>query len=111
LSSELGALTRLVDMIVCDNAGLCGDIPTGVTPDAHSTHCPAGATFGTLLGLDCATSTPTESPSSPTSVSGEQPLKDNWFRKRDVAREQAFPQKYSWFRKQAKQEEVKNSTN
>jgi len=102
-------------MVVCKNAGLCGDIPAGVTPHANSVWgCPT-ALVGTLLGSECPTSTPTALPStSPTTIpgsppTGEQPLKDNWFRKRDVAREQAFPQKYSWFRKQAKQDEDKNS--
>eukprot|EP00241_Pyramimonas_parkeae_P008364 CAMPEP_0114230746 /NCGR_PEP_ID=MMETSP0058-20121206/3641_1 /TAXON_ID=36894 /ORGANISM="Pyramimonas parkeae, CCMP726" /LENGTH=86 /DNA_ID=CAMNT_0001341981 /DNA_START=1129 /DNA_END=1389 /DNA_ORIENTATION=- len=53
---------------------------------------------------------PTESIFTPTGVSGDQPLKDNWFRKRDVARKDAFPQKYSWFRKESKREAGINST-
>jgi len=49
-------------------------------------------------------SAPTSSPTEyiPARAPGEQPLKDNWFRKRDVARQKAFPQKYSWWRKQEK---------
>jgi len=46
---------------------------------------------------------------TPTSFSRDQPLKDNWFRKRDVARKEAFPQKYSWLRKQAKPEAGMNN--
>jgi len=111
LPSELGALTNLAYMLVCNNTGLCGDIPAGVTPGTYSTWC-LSVTGGTLLGSECPTLPPTGSPSTasqaitiPTSSpKGEQPLKDNWFRKRDLAREQAFPQKFSWFRKQAKQE-------
>jgi len=127
LPSELGFLTRLTRMWVCNNPGLCGDIPAGVTPDAESGWgCPT-ALGGTLLGSDCPTSppttaspsmsptaapssSPTESAYTPTSVSGDQPLKDNWFRKRDVARKEAFPQKHSWYRKQAKREAGMNST-
>jgi len=98
----LGTLTGLANMYIGNNPGLCGDIPAGVTPDAHSTHCPI-ATGGTLLGSMCAASSPTpDFTSSPTSLPGEYPLKENWFRKRDVARKDAFPQKYSWFSKQAK---------
>jgi len=50
------------------------------------------------------TSPPTESPTTiPTSMhpTSDQPLKDNWFRKRDVARHESYPQKNSWIRKQA----------
>lgn len=36
--------------------------------------------------------------------SREQPLKDNWFRKRAEARKAAFPQKHSWFKKEAKRQ-------
>mmetsp|Transcript_39645 Transcript_39645/g.75870 ORF Transcript_39645/g.75870 Transcript_39645/m.75870 type:complete len:260 (+) Transcript_39645:115-894(+) len=131
LPSELLALTS-VDLLVCQNARLCGYIPVGMTFFSDYT-CPA-ATGGTLLGSACPTLPPTTAPSSsptvspsmsptaassssptestytPTSVPGDQPLKDNWFRKRDVARKEAFPQKHSWFRKQAKREAGMNST-
>jgi len=43
-----------------------------------------------------------EDNSTPVADSGEHPLRENWFRKRDVAREYAFPQKHAWVRKQAK---------
>eukprot|EP00241_Pyramimonas_parkeae_P011498 CAMPEP_0114259008 /NCGR_PEP_ID=MMETSP0058-20121206/19648_1 /TAXON_ID=36894 /ORGANISM="Pyramimonas parkeae, CCMP726" /LENGTH=218 /DNA_ID=CAMNT_0001373995 /DNA_START=234 /DNA_END=890 /DNA_ORIENTATION=+ len=116
LPSELGALTRLTRLFLCNNTGLCGYIPAGVTPRPFSGHCPT-ALGGTLLGSECPTSPPTEAPtyvaatrtptesiSNPESDSGDHPLKDNWFRKRDVARKNAFPQKHSWFRKQAMKE-------
>lgn len=45
-----------------------------------------------------------ESVSNPTDLAAEYPLKDNWFRKREVARLDAFPQRHSWFNKQAKRE-------
>eukprot|EP00241_Pyramimonas_parkeae_P023474 CAMPEP_0114296100 /NCGR_PEP_ID=MMETSP0059-20121206/11134_1 /TAXON_ID=36894 /ORGANISM="Pyramimonas parkeae, Strain CCMP726" /LENGTH=286 /DNA_ID=CAMNT_0001418231 /DNA_START=138 /DNA_END=998 /DNA_ORIENTATION=- len=111
LPTELGALSRLTNMWVCDNSGLCGDIPAGVTPTTTTSYgCPT-ALGGTLLGSHCPTSPPTtESTYTPTSVPGDQPLKDNWFRKRDVARKEAFPQKHSWFRKQAKLEAGMKST-
>jgi len=100
-------------MWVCSNPSLCGDIPAGVTPTAYSGYCPT-ALGGTQLGSDCPTSPPTSAPTestyTPTSVPGDQPLKDNWFRKRDVARKEAFPQKHSWYRKQAKREVDMNST-
>mmetsp|Transcript_43234 Transcript_43234/g.81050 ORF Transcript_43234/g.81050 Transcript_43234/m.81050 type:complete len:124 (+) Transcript_43234:786-1157(+) len=116
------SLTR---RLVCNNTGLCGDIPAGVTPDTHSSYGCSTALEGTLLGSECPTSpptalmSPTSAPSSsptgptftPTSVSGDQPLKDNWFRKRNVARIAAYPQKHSWFRKQARQKLMKNNIN
>lgn len=43
---------------VCNNTGLCGDIPAGVTPAAHSMVC-LTALGGTLLGSDCPTLPPT----------------------------------------------------
>mmetsp|Transcript_23388 Transcript_23388/g.44612 ORF Transcript_23388/g.44612 Transcript_23388/m.44612 type:complete len:583 (-) Transcript_23388:555-2303(-) len=46
---------------------------------------------------------PTTSPAKPAE-SREQPLKDNWFRKRAEARKAAFPQKHSWFKKEAKRQ-------
>jgi len=114
------SLTR---RLVCNNTGLCGDIPAGVTPDTHSSYGCSTALEGTLLGSECPTSpptalmSPTSAPSSsptepsfsPTSVPGDQPLKENWSRKRAVARKEAFPQKYSWFRKQANQDSQKIS--
>eukprot|EP00241_Pyramimonas_parkeae_P008135 CAMPEP_0114229152 /NCGR_PEP_ID=MMETSP0058-20121206/2746_1 /TAXON_ID=36894 /ORGANISM="Pyramimonas parkeae, CCMP726" /LENGTH=170 /DNA_ID=CAMNT_0001340191 /DNA_START=654 /DNA_END=1167 /DNA_ORIENTATION=+ len=122
-SDELAALTSLSVFYVCDVPGLCGDVPAGVVPSGFSS-CSAGATSGTLLGSDCPSLTPSASPSfaptvssaptsSPTAsptestifppnTSGKQPLKENWFRKRDAARIKAFPQRHSWFRKQAK---------
>mmetsp|Transcript_49025 Transcript_49025/g.93713 ORF Transcript_49025/g.93713 Transcript_49025/m.93713 type:complete len:138 (-) Transcript_49025:372-785(-) len=121
IPSELMALTGLTKMVVCDNIGLCGDVPAGLTLHSYSGYC-ATATTGTRLGSPCPSSSPSASPtnsptsSAPTSSAptsspteyiparapGEQPLKDNWFRKRDVARQKAFPQKYSWWRKQEK---------
>jgi len=63
----LGALTGLTWMLVCNNPGLCGDVPAGVTPTT-SGDCPT-ALGGTLLGSDCPSSPPTGSPtSSPTSA-------------------------------------------
>jgi len=100
LPSELGALTSVAGYIICNNTGLCGDVPPELDLHSWTGSC---ATEGIpLLGSDCPTSSPTEA------VSGEQPLKDNWFRKRDMARIKAFPQKYSWFRKQAKRAAAKN---
>jgi len=121
------ASMELTHRLVCDNPGLCGDIPAGVSPDVYSSYCPR-ATQGTQLGSPCPSLAPTASPTSspttvsptvspntvtptgsptgyasnPTGISDEQPLKQNWFRKRDVARKQAYPQKNAWFRKQAK---------
>eukprot|EP00241_Pyramimonas_parkeae_P010164 CAMPEP_0114243168 /NCGR_PEP_ID=MMETSP0058-20121206/10633_1 /TAXON_ID=36894 /ORGANISM="Pyramimonas parkeae, CCMP726" /LENGTH=240 /DNA_ID=CAMNT_0001355965 /DNA_START=105 /DNA_END=827 /DNA_ORIENTATION=- len=111
LPSELRAITG-VELLVCQNARLCGDIPAGMTLFSDYT-CP-NATGGTLLGSACPSSAPTASPSAPPTIhpivdAGEQPLKDNWFRKRDVARQKAFPQKFSWFRKQAKLEADENN--
>jgi len=100
LPSELRALTS-VDLLICQNARLCGDIPAGVTLFSD-TFCPT-ATGGTLLGSVCPSFTP-------TAAAGEQPLKDNWFPKLDVARQSAFDQKLSWFRKQAKLDADKNNT-
>mmetsp|Transcript_31265 Transcript_31265/g.60297 ORF Transcript_31265/g.60297 Transcript_31265/m.60297 type:complete len:278 (-) Transcript_31265:398-1231(-) len=115
LPSEMGALTRLHMLYVCNNVDLCGDIPAGVTPDygREAWQCLSGPTSGTRLGSDCPTSAPTAGPTSvptsaptgvsvPTNCSREQPLKENWLRKREVARKMAFPQRLSWFRKQAK---------
>jgi len=100
IPSELSALTSLTWLTLCDNAGLCGDVPGSVTPTASS-WCPS-ATQGTILGSPCPTSAPTEHASKQTEDS--QPLKENWYRKRDVAREKAFPQKRAWWRKQTKKE-------
>mmetsp|Transcript_37275 Transcript_37275/g.70022 ORF Transcript_37275/g.70022 Transcript_37275/m.70022 type:complete len:109 (+) Transcript_37275:1959-2285(+) len=97
---------------LCVNPGLCGDVPPGVTLGRHP-FCPANAWLGTMLGSTCPSISPSTSPSlAPTTLSptatpeesyeGAQPLKDNWFRKRAVAREKAFPQVHSWLRKQAK---------
>jgi len=52
---------------------------------------------------------PTTKPKKSPGNKRKQPLKDNWFRKRDVARQNAFPQKYSWLRKQAKQENTNDA--
>mmetsp|Transcript_35521 Transcript_35521/g.68087 ORF Transcript_35521/g.68087 Transcript_35521/m.68087 type:complete len:288 (-) Transcript_35521:766-1629(-) len=103
LPSELAAITSLSGMYICNNNGLCGDIPAGVTPNTGYNHwqCPSGATTGTNLGLACQPSPPIAPVSRPEDDSSKHPLKDNWFRKRDVARKAAFPQRYSWFRKQA----------
>jgi len=38
-----------------------------------------------------------------------QPLKENWFRKREMARKRAFPQRTAWFRKHAKRNAVNNN--
>mmetsp|Transcript_39878 Transcript_39878/g.76226 ORF Transcript_39878/g.76226 Transcript_39878/m.76226 type:complete len:273 (-) Transcript_39878:237-1055(-) len=100
IPNELSALTGLTWLTLCDNAGLCGDVPGSVTPTASS-WCPS-ATQGTILGSPCPTSAPTEHASKQTEDS--QPLKENWYRKRDVAREKAFPQKRAWWRKQTKKE-------
>mmetsp|Transcript_249 Transcript_249/g.427 ORF Transcript_249/g.427 Transcript_249/m.427 type:complete len:257 (+) Transcript_249:95-865(+) len=122
IPSELGALSRLTTLVVCNNIGLCGDIPASVT---LTTQICSNPTTGTRLGLACPSSAPSASPSmspttsaptgiptqSPTSSPTEhvtkpehdkQPLKDNWFRKRDVARKKAFPQLHSWRRKHEK---------
>mmetsp|Transcript_29968 Transcript_29968/g.56547 ORF Transcript_29968/g.56547 Transcript_29968/m.56547 type:complete len:234 (+) Transcript_29968:2-703(+) len=55
------------------------------------------------------TAAPTVDSQTPTRSAGEHPLKDNWFRKREVARQRAFPQKYAWMRKQAKRNAAKYS--
>jgi len=39
----------------------------------------------------------------------KHPLRDNWFRKREMARKRAFPQRTAWFRKQAKRNAAKQS--
>eukprot|EP00241_Pyramimonas_parkeae_P011075 CAMPEP_0114254960 /NCGR_PEP_ID=MMETSP0058-20121206/17290_1 /TAXON_ID=36894 /ORGANISM="Pyramimonas parkeae, CCMP726" /LENGTH=227 /DNA_ID=CAMNT_0001369279 /DNA_START=115 /DNA_END=795 /DNA_ORIENTATION=- len=100
IPSEMAALSRLTSTLLCDNPGLCGDLPTGMTPNRNSAvwACPAGATVGTLLGTACPSSAPSVSPSSSltTTPTSDTPLKDNWFRKRDVARKNAFPQKQAW---------------
>jgi len=127
IPSELAALTHLNTLVVCTNAGLCGDIPANVTIEDGG-WCSSGATSGTNLGSACPSVSPSASPSSsptttiaptgryteaPTSSptedvsvppgTSEQPLKDNWFRKRAIARKKAFPQTHSWWRKQEAQ--------
>mmetsp|Transcript_47525 Transcript_47525/g.88494 ORF Transcript_47525/g.88494 Transcript_47525/m.88494 type:complete len:95 (+) Transcript_47525:865-1149(+) len=89
-------------MYVCDNQGLCGDVPAGVRLYGDASVCWVAPTTGTLLGSTCPSTAPTEDNSTPVADSGEHPLRENWFRKRDVAREYAFPQKHAWVRKQAK---------
>ena len=39
--------------MVCDNAGLSGCVPTGVSLYSDSYYCSAGATSGTSLGEAC----------------------------------------------------------
>jgi len=67
IPSELMALTGLTKMVVCDNIGLCGDVPAGLTLHSYSGYC-ATATTGTRLGSPCPSSSPSASPTnSPTS--------------------------------------------
>eukprot|EP00241_Pyramimonas_parkeae_P012156 CAMPEP_0114249738 /NCGR_PEP_ID=MMETSP0058-20121206/14313_1 /TAXON_ID=36894 /ORGANISM="Pyramimonas parkeae, CCMP726" /LENGTH=222 /DNA_ID=CAMNT_0001363325 /DNA_START=46 /DNA_END=714 /DNA_ORIENTATION=- len=111
IPNELSALTR-AKFLVCYNAALCGDVPAGVTLGSDNGFCFPTYAAGTQLGSACPTTdspsssatqfptvSPTSSPTSSPTDSVEQPLKDNWFRKRDVARKKAFPQKTAWFRK------------
>eukprot|EP00241_Pyramimonas_parkeae_P004784 CAMPEP_0114246172 /NCGR_PEP_ID=MMETSP0058-20121206/12309_1 /TAXON_ID=36894 /ORGANISM="Pyramimonas parkeae, CCMP726" /LENGTH=350 /DNA_ID=CAMNT_0001359317 /DNA_START=587 /DNA_END=1640 /DNA_ORIENTATION=+ len=107
LPTELAALTMIQEMFMCNNPGLCGDIPAGVTLTKEYGYC-STATGGTLLGSACPSMPPPENASNPASFSDEQPLKANWFRKRDVARRNAFPQRFSWFLKQTKREAENN---
>eukprot|EP00241_Pyramimonas_parkeae_P022571 CAMPEP_0114292406 /NCGR_PEP_ID=MMETSP0059-20121206/9045_1 /TAXON_ID=36894 /ORGANISM="Pyramimonas parkeae, Strain CCMP726" /LENGTH=210 /DNA_ID=CAMNT_0001414053 /DNA_START=168 /DNA_END=800 /DNA_ORIENTATION=- len=129
LPTELALMPGLADMSVCDNAGLCGDVPAGVNLYSFYGYCAAGPTSGTLLGSPCQspspppTAIPSPPPSPPppalrmstplmaTPTTGEHPLRDNWFRKRDLARQKAFPQYYSWLRKQAKKRAARNIGN
>jgi len=55
LPSELGALNTLQALLVCNNTGLCGDIPAGVTPSAQPSWGCETALEGTLLGSECPT--------------------------------------------------------
>jgi len=48
----LAGLTQLANMCVCENMGLCGDIPQGVALDT-SVICSQGPTSGTRLGFEC----------------------------------------------------------
>ena len=41
-----------VSSVVCDNAGLCGDVPAGVS---FYSACGSTAMGGTSLGVDCPT--------------------------------------------------------
>eukprot|EP00241_Pyramimonas_parkeae_P021816 CAMPEP_0114306570 /NCGR_PEP_ID=MMETSP0059-20121206/16977_1 /TAXON_ID=36894 /ORGANISM="Pyramimonas parkeae, Strain CCMP726" /LENGTH=253 /DNA_ID=CAMNT_0001429917 /DNA_START=103 /DNA_END=864 /DNA_ORIENTATION=+ len=56
IPSSLADLTNMVDLYVCGNAGLCGDLPLGVAPDSSPFYdvCPFGAISGTMLELPCA---------------------------------------------------------
>mmetsp|Transcript_39062 Transcript_39062/g.73286 ORF Transcript_39062/g.73286 Transcript_39062/m.73286 type:complete len:225 (-) Transcript_39062:341-1015(-) len=58
LPSEFAALTGVNDMLLCNNSGLCGDVPPGVPLHARAPHCTT-ATLGTRLGSACPTSSPT----------------------------------------------------
>jgi len=53
--SELAG--RLRCRVVCDNIGLCGDVPAGLTLHSYSGYC-ATATTGTRLGSPCPSSSP-----------------------------------------------------
>jgi len=82
-------------------------VPTSAPPPTSSpTHAsgdsPTPPTINPPSSLPTA-NTPTAN--TPTPMGGtlkRQPLKDNWFRKREMARKRAFPQRTAWFRKQAK---------
>jgi len=68
LASELTTFTKPFFIYACKNAGLCGDIPAGIS--VWGVFNCSSPTFGTLLGSDCPTSSPTTaSPTaSPTSA-------------------------------------------
>eukprot|EP00241_Pyramimonas_parkeae_P012577 CAMPEP_0114251422 /NCGR_PEP_ID=MMETSP0058-20121206/15262_1 /TAXON_ID=36894 /ORGANISM="Pyramimonas parkeae, CCMP726" /LENGTH=269 /DNA_ID=CAMNT_0001365223 /DNA_START=90 /DNA_END=899 /DNA_ORIENTATION=+ len=111
IPSELGAVTSLMYMRVHNNAGLCGDIPVGLSLSAGTSNTRLGSACLSLAPSAATTSpsstpttdTPTGSPaSSLPESSGDHPLKDNWFRKRSMARKKAFPQRNAWWRKQVK---------
>mmetsp|Transcript_23861 Transcript_23861/g.45368 ORF Transcript_23861/g.45368 Transcript_23861/m.45368 type:complete len:278 (-) Transcript_23861:347-1180(-) len=89
--------------------------PTTISPTMHPTTSPTTSSPTNYPTTSSptnhpTTSSPTDHPTTSSPTAGvaptgelrDQPLKDNWFRKREMARRDAFPQVYSWFRKQAK---------
>lgn len=59
---------------LCTNAGLCGNVPTGVTVNGNYGHCQPDPFVGTQLGSAC----PTSSPSGKQANVAHDHNEDNW---------------------------------